>query len=77
MIGKTLGASMTSNARIQSLLAQQLPHEGMDLDVLQAYLGHADISTTRRIYAPYTAVEKVRDQLETFGRTAKDAAQDK
>ena len=48
----------------------------MDLDVLQTYLGHADISTTRRIYAPYTAVEKVRDQLETFGRTAKDAASD-
>ena len=27
-------------------------------------------------YAPYTAVEKVRDQLETFGRSAKDAASD-
>ncbi len=58
------------------LRAQQLLHEGMDLDVLQSYLGHADISTTRRIYAPYTAVDKVRDQLETFGRTAKDAASD-
>jgi len=31
---------------------------------------------TRRIYAPYTAAEKVRDQLETFGRSARDAAQD-
>ncbi len=47
--------------------AQQLLHEGMDLDVLQTYLGHADISTTRRIYAPYTEIAKVRDQLETYG----------
>jgi site-specific recombinase XerD len=66
----------TSPHAFRHFRAQQLLHEGMDLDVLQAYLGHADISTTRRIYAPYTAVEKVRDQLETFGRTAKDAAQD-
>lgn len=36
----------------------------------------ADISTTHRIYAPYTAAERVRDQLETFGRSAKDAASD-
>jgi integrase/recombinase XerD len=66
----------TSPHAFRHFRAQQLLHEGMDLDVLQAYLGHADISTTRRIYAPYTATEKVRDQLETFGRTAKDAAQD-
>jgi integrase/recombinase XerD len=66
----------TSPHAFRHFRAQQLLHEGMDLDVLQAYLGHADISTTRRIYAPYTAVDKVRDQLETFGRTAKDAAQD-
>jgi len=64
----------TSPHAFRHFRAQQLLHEGMDLDVLQAYLGHADISTTRRIYAPYTATEKVRDQLETFGRTAKDAA---
>jgi site-specific recombinase XerD len=66
----------TSPHAFRHFRAQQLLHEGMDLDVLQAYLGHADISTTRRIYAPYTATEKVRDQLETFGRTAKDAAKD-
>lgn len=66
----------TSPHAFRHFRAQQLLHEGMDLDVLQAYLGHADISTTRRIYAPYTAVDKVRDQLETFGRSAKDAAQD-
>jgi site-specific recombinase XerD len=66
----------TSPHAFRHFRAQQLLHEGMDLDVLQAYLGHADISTTRRIYAPYTAVDKVRDQLETFGRSARDAASD-
>ena len=66
----------TSPHAFRHYRAQQLLHEGMDLDVLQAYLGHADISTTRRIYAPYTAVEKVRDQLETFGRSAREAVQD-
>ncbi len=64
----------TSPHAFRHYRAQQLLHEGMDIDVLQAYLGHADISTTRRIYAPYTAVEKVRDQLETFGRSARDVA---
>ncbi len=54
--------------------ARQLLHEGMDLEVLQAYLGHADIATTRRIYAPYTALSKVKDQLATFGRSAADAS---
>ncbi len=66
----------TSPHAFRHFRAQQLLHEGMDLDVLQAYLGHADISTTRRIYAPYTSVEKVRDQLETFGRSAREAASD-
>jgi len=66
----------TSPHAFRHFRAQQLLHEGMDLDVLQAYLGHADISTTRRIYAPYTAIEKVRDQLETFGRSAREAVQD-
>jgi site-specific recombinase XerD len=66
----------TSPHAFRHYRAQQLLHEGMDLDVLQAYLGHADISTTRRIYAPYTAVEKLRDQLETFGRSAREAAND-
>ena len=66
----------TSPHAFRHYRAQQLLHEGMDLDVLQAYLGHADISTTRRIYAPYTALEKVRDQLETFGRSAKEAAEE-
>lgn len=55
--------------------ARQLLHEGMDLEVLQVYLGHADIATTRRIYAPYTALGKVKDQLATFGRSPAEASE--
>lgn len=55
--------------------ARQLLHEGMDLDVLQVYLGHVDIGTTRRIYAPFTALGKVKDQLATFGRSAAEASE--
>jgi integrase/recombinase XerD len=62
----------TSPHAFRHYRAQQLLHEGMDLDVLQSYLGHADIGTTRRVYAPFTSTEKVRDQLETFGRTAQE-----
>jgi integrase/recombinase XerD len=58
----------TSPHHFRHYRARQLLHEGMDLEVLQAYLGHADIATTRRIYAPYTALGKVKDQLATFGR---------
>jgi site-specific recombinase XerD len=54
--------------------AQQLLHEGMDIEVLQAYLGHASVATTRSIYAPETHVSKIKDQLATFGRRAADAA---
>ncbi len=57
--------------------AQQLLHEGMDLEVLQAYLGHASVATTRSIYAPETQVAKIKDQLATFGRRAADAARDR
>ncbi len=54
--------------------ARQLLHEGMDLEVLQVYLGHTDIATTRRIYAPYTALGKVKDQLATFGHSPAEAS---
>jgi integrase/recombinase XerD len=66
----------TSPHHFRHYRARQLLHEGMDLEVLQAYLGHADIATTRRIYAPYTALGKVKDQLATFGRSAAEAVDD-
>lgn len=63
----------TSPHAFRHYRAQQLLDEGMDLVVLQTYLGHADISTTRRIYAPHTDITKVRRQLEQFGKSAQDA----
>lgn len=64
----------TSPHAFRHFRAQQLLHEGMDLDVLQSYLGHADIGTTRAVYAPHTNKEKLRDQLATFGVSAREAA---
>jgi integrase/recombinase XerD len=63
----------TSPHDFRHFRARQLLHEGMDLDVLQVYLGHADVATTRRIYAPFTSLEKVKDQLATYGRSPAEA----
>jgi hypothetical protein len=48
----------------------------MDLEVLQSYLGHEDVATTRRIYAPDTKLSKVKDQLATFGLTPTEATRE-
>ena len=64
----------TSPHAFRHYRAQQLLDEGMELTVLQAYLGHADIGTTRKIYAPHTDLGKVRSQLTKFGKSAKVAA---
>ncbi|NIV39888.1 MAG: hypothetical protein GWN58_63930, partial [Anaerolineae bacterium] len=39
---------------------------GMPLESVQAYLGHQDIATTRKVYA-HTHTAVLRDQFETFG----------
>ncbi len=44
--------------------ATQLLREGMPLEVVQEYLGHADIATTRNIYAPVLGVQIVSDWLD-------------
>jgi len=65
----------TSPHAFRHFRAQQLLHEGMDLDVLQVYLGHTDISTTRQVYAPHTDLRKVKDQIGIYGRTAREETQ--
>jgi site-specific recombinase XerD len=44
--------------------ATQLLREGMPIEVVQEYLGHSDISTTRNIYAPVLGVNVVTDWLD-------------
>ncbi len=44
--------------------ATQLLRDGIPLEVVQEYLGHADISTTRGIYAPVLGVQRVREWLD-------------
>ena len=46
--------------------ATQLLREGMPLEVVQEYLGHADISTTRGIYAPVLGVQVVSEWLDNI-----------
>jgi len=44
--------------------ATQLLREGMPIEVVQEYLGHSDISTTRSIYAPVLGVQVVSEWLD-------------
>lgn len=53
--------------------ATQLLNEGMPLESVQAYLGHASPETTRIVYA-HTRTAVLRDQLNTYGLSAKEAA---
>lgn len=65
----------TSPHSFRHFRATQLLNEGMPLESVQAYLGHQDISTTRRIYA-HTKTAVLRDQLATFGRSAAESLED-
>ncbi|MCA9932817.1 MAG: tyrosine-type recombinase/integrase [Ardenticatenaceae bacterium] len=53
--------------------ATQLLREGMPLEVVQEFLGHADISTTRNIYAPILGVQIVSEWLDNIDVAPKDA----
>jgi integrase/recombinase XerD len=46
--------------------ATQLLREGMPLEVVQEFLGHADISTTRTIYAPVLGIQIVDEWLDNM-----------
>lgn len=46
--------------------ATQLLREGMPIEVVQEFLGHADIATTRNIYAPLLGVQIVGEWLDNL-----------
>jgi integrase/recombinase XerD len=73
---KALGLhKSTSPHSFRHYRATQLLNEGMPLESVQAYLGHQDISTTRKVYA-HTKTAVLRDQLATFGRSPTEAVED-
>lgn len=55
--------------------ATQLLREGMPLEVVQEFLGHADISTTRSIYAPVLGIQVVDEWLDNMDIPPEEAIQ--
>jgi len=53
--------------------ATQLLRAGMPLEVVQEFLGHADITTTRNIYAPVLGVQVVTEWLDNLDVTPREA----
>lgn len=53
--------------------ATQLLREGMPLEVVQEYLGHADVTTTRNIYAPVLGTQVVSEWLDNMDLTPEQA----
>jgi site-specific recombinase XerD len=53
--------------------ATQLLREGMPLEVVQEYLGHADVTTTRNIYAPVLGTQVVSEWLDNIDLTPDEA----
>lgn len=69
-----LGLSkITSPHSFRHYRATQLLNQGMPLESVQAYLGHASPETTRIVYA-HTKTAVLRDQLNTFGLSPKEAS---
>ncbi|MBP9656760.1 MAG: tyrosine-type recombinase/integrase [Candidatus Promineofilum sp.] len=56
--------------------ATQLLRAGMPLEVVQEFLGHADVTTTRNIYAPVLGVQVVTEWLDNLDVSPKDALKD-
>jgi integrase/recombinase XerD len=64
---KALGLHSSLSAHdFRHFRATQLLREGMPLEVVQEFLGHADISTTRGIYAPVLGVHVVDEWLDNM-----------
>ena len=64
----------TSPHSFRHYRATQLLNEGMPLESVQAYLGHQDIATTRKVYA-HTHTAVLRDQFDTYGLSPAQALQ--
>ncbi len=58
----------TSPHSFRHARAQQLLDNGMALEWVAAYLGHARVDTTRTIYAYKTNEDMLQDMIETYGR---------
>jgi len=56
--------------------ATQLLRAGMPLEVVQEFLGHADVTTTRNIYAPVLGVQVVTEWLDNLDVSPKEALSD-
>lgn len=56
--------------------ATQLLRAGMPLEVVQEFLGHADVTTTRNIYAPVLGVQVVTEWLDNLDVTPMEALND-
>ncbi|MGD2076789.1 MAG: tyrosine-type recombinase/integrase [Chloroflexota bacterium] len=54
--------------------ATQLLREGMPLEVVQEFLGHTDISTTRGIYAPVLGIQVVSEWLDNVDVAPEDVS---
>jgi integrase/recombinase XerD len=53
--------------------ATQLLREGMPLEVVQEFLGHSDIATTRNIYAPVLGVHVISEWLDNVDKAPETA----
>jgi integrase/recombinase XerD len=64
---KALGLDPSLSAHdFRHYRATQLLREGVPLEVVQEFLGHVDVSTTRGIYAPVLGVQVVRGWLDNL-----------
>ncbi|UCG23751.1 MAG: tyrosine-type recombinase/integrase [Chloroflexota bacterium] len=72
---KALGLHQSLSAHdFRHFRATQLLREGMPIEVVQEFLGHTDISTTRGIYAPVLGVQVVSEWLDNVDVAPQKAA---
>lgn len=62
----------TSPHSIRHYRATQLLNRGMPLELVQTYLGHSDISTTRKVYA-HTHTAVLREALDALDQPPEEA----